>query len=123
MEKSILEIIRTALVGKSIKVQTYKKQICEMFYVRIKKSNNVTDAQFNSGNTKFSYMQPKHKVIGYHAKYETLTITDFRIENGCEYNEIYSYITLSNGTTYSFDDYFETPIEDIIINNNLITKF
>lgn len=115
MKHSILDILSNELIGKSIRVQTFSKPIQEKYYVRVKKSNSVTDAQFNSGNPKFSYLQQRVRVIGYHAKYDTFTITDFHMEQGHEYREIYSYITLSNDKTYSFDDYFETPLEDIIL--------
>lgn len=70
------KIIKNALVGKKLKVRTSSKNLIQEYTVLVKKSNNVTDKQFESGNRKFIMPVNRTKVIGHHDIYETFTIVD-----------------------------------------------
>lgn len=83
---NILDIVKKELIGKQIKLLTYWTNIDQPYSVWKKKSNNVTNEQFEGGNPKFRMLVNRSKHLGTHKKYEVMTVTDVRVDLG-EYNE------------------------------------
>lgn len=76
---SFTKILKDALVGKKLKVKTSSVNLIQEYSVWKKKSANVTNGQFESGDKKYRMQVNRTKVIGNHDKYETFTISSVYI--------------------------------------------
>ena len=66
----ILDLIKPYFIGKTLKYLIYSTPVTQESLVRKKKSNNVTNGQFDSGNPKYSMLVKRTKKIGYHKIFE-----------------------------------------------------
>lgn len=110
----ILDLIKPYFIGKTLKYLFLHKVLRQDYLVRKKKSNNVSDDQFNSGNPKYSMMVKRSKPIGYHMIFEESKIINIEIiysggefESGGQMTEL----TLENDVKLSVD--FSTKIIEI----------
>ena len=82
---SIVELVKKELIGKELKICVYVKDITAQKTREVKKSSNVTDKQFESGNPRFRYTHKYDINIGTHRKFETFKIIDVIISYGDGY--------------------------------------
>jgi len=73
-EQNILSILEKELIGLPIRTCTYSRPIMQEGLKKVKKSNNVTNKQFESGNPKFYFFATNRVRLGTHLKFETLSI-------------------------------------------------
>ena len=85
-EQNILSILEKELIGLPIRTCTYSKPIIQEGLKKVKKSNNVTNKQFESGNSKFYFFATNRVRLGTHLKFEDLTIKRIWFENN-DYDE------------------------------------
>lgn len=98
---SILKTVKDNLVGKNIKYCTHQWPVTQAYCVFKKKSNNVTDEQFESGNPRFRMLVHRTKNIGIQKIYDTNKIVDVKVELGC-YDENDSIVLiLDNNKEFS----------------------
>jgi hypothetical protein len=67
---TLLDLITQYFIGKTLKYLIYNTPVTQESLVRKKKSNNVTNDQFDSGNPKYSMLVKRTKRIGYHMIFE-----------------------------------------------------
>ena len=67
---SLIKLLEKELIGKKIKILAECHTIEQPYVVSKKKSKNVTDAQFASGNPKYRISVTRKKDLGSHRKYE-----------------------------------------------------
>jgi len=105
MKTSITEILENALIGKSIEVTTFTP-VYETYTEEIKKSKNVTDKQFESGEKRFRMTATRTRRIDDGKKVEILKITEVHIGSYdfCDCDDIYEYVrlVLEGGKTKEF---------------------
>lgn len=70
----IITFLEKNLLGKKIRYRKSSRNIIQSYCEFVKKSNNVTNKQFESGNTKYRMITERQKVIGKHEIFETATI-------------------------------------------------
>lgn len=79
---TIHTLMKNMLIGKELKYCKSWKQVNQQYSVACKKSKNVTDKQFMSGNRKFIMLAHRTKTIGTYSIYEVSKIVDIRISYG-----------------------------------------
>jgi hypothetical protein len=82
---SLFELAKKELIGKELRVCTYSKTIESLRTKEVKKSANVTDKQFESGNPRFRFTHKYAIGIGRHLKFETFKIIGIQISYGDGY--------------------------------------
>lgn len=92
---TLLHILKAALIGKTIKVETYRQDIKSAKSVITKSSVGVTDAQFATGISRFRKFVSVPVIIGKHKKFEKFRIVDVYIDGN--YTEYEIHLTLENG--------------------------
>jgi hypothetical protein len=104
MKVTIKSILEKELIGKTVKIVTVKN-IMETYEVEVKKSNNVTDKQFNSGNKKYRMKSTRTRICGQDTKINFYKIKEIDLFVVDEYSE---YIGLSalmeDGSSHRFTD-------------------
>jgi hypothetical protein len=73
-EQNILSILEKELIGKTIRTCSYTRPIIQEGLKKVKKSNSITNKQFESGNPKFYYLAINRVLLGTHFKFEDLKI-------------------------------------------------
>jgi len=94
---TIIGVLKDKFIGKKFKHCVNQEIIHQPYNVWKKKSNGVTDAQFNSGDLRFRKTVERKKEIGVMRTYETSIIVDVTISYGHydEGNDI--FLKLDNG--------------------------
>jgi hypothetical protein len=104
---SLLDLIKPYFIGKTLKYLFSHKAVKQDYLIRKKKSNNVTDDQFNSENPKYSMWIKRSKHIGYHMIFEQSKIIKVEmIYSGDEFESWQmAELTLENDVKISVDLY------------------
>lgn len=63
MNVTIKSILKKELIGRTVKIVTVKN-IMEKYEVEIKKSNNVTNKQFDSGDKRYRMKSTRTRIVG-----------------------------------------------------------
>jgi hypothetical protein len=103
---SVLSLMKEKLVGKTLKIKKITS-INQDYSVWVKKSNNVTNTQFDSGNLKFRKLITRTKRIGTHTIFNYFIIEDIYVSysNGYDgYNGLRLKLSGDNETTLEVDD-------------------
>ena len=100
----ITEVLKQALVGKKIRYRKSSRNIIQCYSESIKKSNNVTNEQFDSGDPKYRMIAKRQKVIGKHEIFETGTIKSVDLF-GNDYHGISIRLRFDNGDFIDKDIY------------------
>jgi hypothetical protein len=93
---SVEEILKKELIGKQLRYRKFSRNIIEYYSEYVKKSNNVTNAQFESGNPKFRMLANRQKVIGKHEIFDVGTISSLEIF-GNDYHGMFIRLRFNNG--------------------------
>jgi hypothetical protein len=93
---SVEEILKKAFVGKQLRYRKSSRNIIEHYSEYVKKSNNVTNAQFESGNPKFRMLANRQRVIGKHEIFDIGTISSLDLF-GDDYHGIFIRFRFNNG--------------------------
>lgn len=97
----VIEILKDKFVGKFIHLCVSDQSVIQPYMVYKKKSNNVTDKQFDNGkNPKFRMEAHRVKVIGRNRKFENIKILDVEwVYEVDEYSDYYTInLVLENGS-------------------------
>jgi hypothetical protein len=76
---SILELVKKELVGKELRICTSSEPIIKEISKVIKKSGNVTDEQFESGDPKYTRVHTYTKTVGRDQKFDNFKIIDVEV--------------------------------------------
>lgn len=99
-----IDILNSELVGKKLRYRKSSRKIIQYYAEWAKKSNNVTNSQFNSGDPKYRMLSNKQKVIGKHEIFETATIISIDIF-GDDYHGTFIKLRFDNGDFVDKDIY------------------
>lgn len=100
------------LLGKKLKFLKSWKRLYEAKTIQVKKSHNVTDAQFAGGNPKFRMNSTKNVSLGYHAIYLIEEITSVRLVGGYESGDESSIEILTDGG-HSFSIFIHHTVQEV----------
>ena len=101
---SVEEILKQALVGKQLRYTKYSKNITQKYSEYVKKSNSVTNSQFNSGNPKYRMVANREKIVGKHQIFDVATISSLEIY-GDDYHGTFIRVRFDNGDFVDKDLY------------------
>ena len=111
--KSIYNLAKEHFIGKKLKVCTYQKTLTAPLYRWKKKSNGVTNTQFESGDPKYRVLIERVKRIGSHSIYETSEIVDVNVKYSGDEGQKALNLTLDNGKEIWIDVDTEFQLVDI----------
>jgi hypothetical protein len=97
MTNTIHSVMKAVLIGKDLKYAKIIKGISQPFNVYRKKSNGVTDKQFESKNPRFVNVVSKNVWIGRHIVFDYSKIVDIQVETGNHESYNYLIVVLENG--------------------------
>ena len=99
---TILEILEKELIGKKSRVCVESKIIYTPKFTWFKKSNNVTNKQFNSLDLKYRYKVEGKINLGYHKTFENHEIIGVNEIFGDDYGV--TVMLKTTGGNFRFDD-------------------
>lgn len=113
---TILNILKDNLIGKTVRMCTYNKQIMTGISHAVKAGNGTTLSQFNSGDPRYRKTSSVLINCGRHKKFENLKIINV-YKDGDSYEGDEVCLELENGTTISIttSDLLEQDINQLSI--------
>jgi len=98
----ILDVIKETLIGKSLNIKVKHEPIIEFYDDIVKKSNSVTNKQFESGDPKYTMVAHRRRITGYDTVYQHKKIIDIIDTGGDDYGG-YIIVKFEDNTTYNID--------------------
>lgn len=111
MKVSLISILEKELIGKTVKIETVTP-ITEKYTIDVKKSHNVTDKQFDSGDKKYRMKSTKTRKIGNAKKIDYHKIERVELSTLGYQDDIYLTLIMIDGTQHEFHEYDEICIVD-----------
>lgn len=106
----IIKLLEKELIGKKIRYCKSSKNIFQPYCEYVKKSNNVTNKQFESGDPKYRMIAHRQKAIGKHEIFETGIIHSIDF-GGDDYHGITIRLRFTNGDFIDKELYEEIKFE------------
>lgn len=107
----IIKLLEKELVGKKIRYCKSSRNVIQPYIEYVKKSNNVTNKQFESGNPKYRMIAERQKVIGKHEIFETGIVSSIDLY-GDNYNDVFVRLSFTNGDFVYKELYEEIEFEN-----------